>query len=302
MTSPAEARQIETHLAGCASCRQALRWMQATRRAVSQRPAALPPADLRASVLRAIAASEAPPAMLARRPLILRPAFAAGMLALVAAAFTGHSLLTRPAVPVSVVPVPVAIVVLPRVVVRHSHTTPPILTAARPAAGKDETLPVRSPQKSRPRLALLARQPAPEPTPVPNVPRLPLPPAPRTAAPRLMPRIARSLPIPLPLPVKQAAPPVREAALPPASPAPAPAASDTSAPVLETHSAPVTLVASNSVHDDGLSSVRLLATSLQKSGLARQSSRDGSVSAHTASYTALADEGKFVQVDMVHTP
>ena len=62
MASSAEARRIEAHLKDCPDCRQALSWMQATRRVIAARPAEPPPADLRARIARAIAEADRGPA------------------------------------------------------------------------------------------------------------------------------------------------------------------------------------------------------------------------------------------------
>lgn len=101
MTSTAEARRVESHLPGCANCRQMLEWMQATHQVIAQRPKATPPADLRARIARAIAEAEAasapatapadPPPLRrpARRPLVLRPAFGYALSMALFAAVTG---------------------------------------------------------------------------------------------------------------------------------------------------------------------------------------------------------------------
>lgn len=94
MTSPAEARRIEAHLADCSLCRQVLRWMQATQQVIAARPIMPPPSDLRARIARAITESEAAKAPAAaarpvRRPLTLRPALAYGLSVALIAAVAG---------------------------------------------------------------------------------------------------------------------------------------------------------------------------------------------------------------------
>lgn len=78
MADAEEARRVEMHLPVCAACRESLSWMQATQRAVAARPVVSPPADLRARIATAIAASSAASGQ-ARpaRAFVLRPAFAA---------------------------------------------------------------------------------------------------------------------------------------------------------------------------------------------------------------------------------
>jgi len=80
MASAEEARRVETHLPGCAACHASLVWTQATQRAIASRPVVSPPADLRARIASAIAASSAAPvpvSLTARRVFALRPAYAA---------------------------------------------------------------------------------------------------------------------------------------------------------------------------------------------------------------------------------
>ena len=61
MASAEESRRVEEHLLGCSACRESLAWMRATQRALATRPVVLPPADLRARIASAIAASSATP-------------------------------------------------------------------------------------------------------------------------------------------------------------------------------------------------------------------------------------------------
>ncbi len=114
MASAKEAKEAQAHLQACADCRQALLWIEATRQAIALRPVVLPPADMRARIARAIAASAetavpaVPVAMpAARRTFAVRPAYAAAASVAVAGAFLGHFLLTAGS-PVSAPPVPTA--------------------------------------------------------------------------------------------------------------------------------------------------------------------------------------------------
>jgi hypothetical protein len=111
MASAKEIRQAEAHLQTCDDCRQAQMWIDATRQVIAARPVVLPPADMRARIARAIAASAetaVPAVPLAlppvRRTFALRPAYAAAASVAVASAFLGHYLLTagniKPVLPV----------------------------------------------------------------------------------------------------------------------------------------------------------------------------------------------------------
>jgi len=88
MADADETRRVEAHLPGCADCRASLAWARATQRALSSRPVAVPPADLRGRIALAIAASDAAPipafAVRSARAFVLRPAFAAAAAASVA--------------------------------------------------------------------------------------------------------------------------------------------------------------------------------------------------------------------------
>lgn len=106
MADAEEARRVEAHLPDCAACRESLAWMRATQRAVSSRPAVAPPADLRARIADAIAASDAAPVPVFQvrpaRVFALRPALTAAA----SVAFLGvlsYGLLHRDA-PVTVPP------------------------------------------------------------------------------------------------------------------------------------------------------------------------------------------------------
>ena len=97
MAAPEEAQQIERHLPECADCRESLRWMQATRRVLSSRPVALPPAELRARIAVVIAASAEASAARPARAFFLRPAYAAAAsISVLGALILGQSLLTAP--------------------------------------------------------------------------------------------------------------------------------------------------------------------------------------------------------------
>lgn len=135
MASADESRRVETHIAVCDGCRRAQRWMQATHLAIAQRPAVPPPADLRAKIAQAVTAQAAPVVFTTRRPLVLRPAFAAAAsLTVVAAAWLGHSLLTAPpATPdapppaVAVAPTPVPLLIPDKAL----RPTPPVKRVAK---------------------------------------------------------------------------------------------------------------------------------------------------------------------------
>lgn len=80
MASTEEAQRVEAHLPGCDACRESLAWMRATQRALASRPIVSPPADLRARIAAAIAASSAAPVPVSftvRRSFTLRPVYAA---------------------------------------------------------------------------------------------------------------------------------------------------------------------------------------------------------------------------------
>ena len=106
MTSLDESARVEAHLPGCASCRESLAWMRATRFALASRPVALPPADLRVRIAEAIAASSAAPVpatFTTRRAFALRPALAAAA-SFVMLGVVGYGLLNHPP-PAAVQPV-----------------------------------------------------------------------------------------------------------------------------------------------------------------------------------------------------
>ena len=136
MASPAEARAVEAHLPACEDCRESLAWMQATRRALAGRPVVTPPADLRARIAAAIAASTDAPAAVpfATRPVPayrLRPAYAAAaslaVLGLVSYGFLHDGLRHGPPqVAVHSTPAPAKVAVLPPV------TAPPAVTVSPP--------------------------------------------------------------------------------------------------------------------------------------------------------------------------
>ena len=121
MASAEEARCVEAHLPACESCRASLAWMRATRFALASRPVALPPADLRARIASAIAASsDVPVSFNTRRAFAVRPAYAAAA-SVALLGFVGYGLLHHPQ--------PAAV-----------HPAPPPLVAAKPSA--DTTAPV----------------------------------------------------------------------------------------------------------------------------------------------------------------
>ena len=122
MASAREKRQVAAHLATCAACRQAQTWMLATRQVITERPAALPPADMRTRIAQALAESEQamPPVAVisarpARRTFALRPAIAAAASLMLGGVIVGHALLTghaparqtvKPTAPITVAEVP----------------------------------------------------------------------------------------------------------------------------------------------------------------------------------------------------
>ncbi len=98
MASAEEARRVETHLPGCAACRESLAWMRATQYALASRPVVAPPADLRTRIAAAIAASSDTPVPVSfsmRRSFALRPAFAAAA-SLAVLGIVSYSLLHHP--------------------------------------------------------------------------------------------------------------------------------------------------------------------------------------------------------------
>lgn len=97
MASPEEAQRVAAHLPDCDSCRESLAWMQATQRALAGRPVVRPPAELRARIAAAIAASSAAPISVASgvrpaRSFALRPSYAAAA-SLTIFGLVGYSLL-----------------------------------------------------------------------------------------------------------------------------------------------------------------------------------------------------------------
>lgn len=129
MASAKEAKEAQAHLQACADCRQALLWIEATRQAIALRPVVLPPADMRARIARAIAASAetavpaVPVAMpAARRTFAVRPAYAAAASVAIAGAFLGHYLLMAGS-PVAAPPVHIASSGQPQT----NHSAPPQL-------------------------------------------------------------------------------------------------------------------------------------------------------------------------------
>ena len=141
MASSEETVRVEAHLPGCESCRESLGWMQATRRTLSSRPVMLPPADLRARIAGAIAASAVEPGARPLRVFALRPAYAAAAsLSILGVLVLGHSLLTAPKVKPQN-PAPKLVASLPPVVADKAPTVSPPLVprmivkhAALPAA------------------------------------------------------------------------------------------------------------------------------------------------------------------------
>ena len=175
MASPQEVRRVESHLPGCAECRQSLLWMQATRRALAARPVVPPPPDLRARIAEAIAASSVAPAALRPvRSFALRPAFAAAA-SLSVLGLLSYGLLHAPpphggAVPVvTVTPGPPVVATLPR-------DTAPLVTpgpAQQPAVSRPARH-VSPKQRTAQQVAIVSDQPS-------ETPAAPLPVEPRPA-------------------------------------------------------------------------------------------------------------------------
>ena len=127
MASSEEKIRVEAHLPNCESCRESLGWTQATRRTLSSRPVMLPPADLRARIAGAIAASAVEPDIRPLRVFALRPAYAAAAsLSILGVLVLGHSLLTTPKVKPQN-PAPKLVAALPQVVADKTLTVSPPL-------------------------------------------------------------------------------------------------------------------------------------------------------------------------------
>ena len=133
MASSDESRRVEAHLPVCASCRQSLLWMQATRRALAARPILPPPADLQARIARSIAAAAAVPVPIRpARVFSLRPALAAAASLTFVAAVAGYSLLHSHAPKVTPLPpkqTVVAVTPRPEPMLPHAlpSTKPPVV-------------------------------------------------------------------------------------------------------------------------------------------------------------------------------
>jgi len=156
MADAEETRRVEAHLPGCADCRESLAWARATQRALSSRPVAPPPAELRDRIALAIAASDAAPVPAfavrpSRRAFALRPAFAAAAsLALVGA--LSYGLLHRD-IPAVVPPVtPPLVAVAPHV----SPLSLPVKPASVPGVKTAVRHPITRPKRADFDPALLA--------------------------------------------------------------------------------------------------------------------------------------------------
>ena len=160
MASPDEVARVEGHLPSCPVCRQSLLWMQATRRALANRPIVLPPPDLRARIAQAIAASDAAPVSLRpARTFTLRPAYAAAAsLSAVAALMVGYGLLHHPAPGVNpVLPPPVTVAVNTPVVRPAVKPLPPKTSVVRHPATHGLLVAQGSRPKVHPAPALVAK-------------------------------------------------------------------------------------------------------------------------------------------------
>jgi len=87
MTSPAETRRVEAHLADCESCRKSHFWMRATYEVISHRPMVMPPPDMASRIQRAIAEADgvSMPGVGVRLRFNPRPAYAFAAALLIAA-------------------------------------------------------------------------------------------------------------------------------------------------------------------------------------------------------------------------
>jgi hypothetical protein len=88
MTSTAEGRRVDAHLATCENCRKAFFWMRATHDVLAQRPAVLPPPDMSGQILRAIAEADGRERIVLRPRFNMRPVYAAAATVLIAAVAT----------------------------------------------------------------------------------------------------------------------------------------------------------------------------------------------------------------------
>ena len=163
MADADETRHVEAHLPGCADCRASLAWARATQRALSSRPVAVPPADLRGRIALAIAASDAAPvpafAVRSARAFVLRPAFtaaAAASVALLGALSYGLMHRDIPAVTPPMVPSQVA--VAPHV----SPSTLPVKPAAVSSVKTAMRRPISHPKHADFDPALMADSTPPE--------------------------------------------------------------------------------------------------------------------------------------------
>ena len=167
MASAEEAQRVEAHLPGCAACRESLAWMRATRYALASRPVALPPADLRARIASAIAASDDAPVPVSfntRRAFALRPMLtAAASVALLGVVSYG---LMHQSPPVAVHPVkPPLVAAVPRV-------TPAPVVKTVPGPGVNQHLklhPIAAPKHAPLDPDRVAANPPREATPEPVV-------------------------------------------------------------------------------------------------------------------------------------
>ena len=158
MASAEEAGRVERHLPDCAACRASLAWMQATRRALAARPVVSPPADLRARIAEAIAASSAAPLQVRpARAFALRPAYAAAA-SVAIVGLISYGLLHHPAPHTAqrITPTPPMVAIAPPVVksVPGSSVKPPIAHHSTTAVKSDRLDPNRvariQPDESQP--------------------------------------------------------------------------------------------------------------------------------------------------------
>ena len=137
LASPDESRRIEDHLPACADCRQSLLWMQATHRALSQRPVVLPPADLRSRIAQSIAASAASVSLRPSRVFVLRPAFAAAASLTLVGAIVGYGLWKPHAATVTTPRSSATVAVVPQM----QPLSPSVTPLLRPSPGHSQPRP-----------------------------------------------------------------------------------------------------------------------------------------------------------------
>jgi len=175
MASAEEARRVETHLPDCTACRESLIWTQAMQRALAMRPVVSPPADLRARIASAIAASSAAPvpaSITVRRAFVVRPAYAAAASMTILGVVASYGLLHKPVSNTAhlVAPTPPMVATLPPV-----SPLPPIVKPATGPAVKSHVVrhPVAVSKPARLNPELMARVQPDESHPKPAIVKTP---------------------------------------------------------------------------------------------------------------------------------